>query len=727
MKTKISILLVLIMLISLFCSACKPCDGHVWNNGELTKAPTVSRDGKITYTCVKCEKKQREKVPAGTKLVTRGELEQAVVETAWAYYMKGAKVQYDSISLTKVSTNHGGNTRHIYDASPEDGTSDSTIYSVCTDFTCSSYYDAIGRRVFEGIYSPSYLLTFWHWMCADNQPEKEYIPLSGVVDPITENDRDMALVRWVDYDRYSKNNAWELPYCEELQVFSSSAFTDWYGKKLEFKKDGDKYYYYQKGAKLSVEDSKMLVADYILETKKGKYVNLRPGDVFVEDGHALIYIGGDRVLDCAGGKYDTGNGTDKKEEKGAIYGRMKTVESVVKEDMSEDFVLIRPLDYYAKDYDGKPENDIIKYKGENIEIPEKTLSRQQYPAMEIDRTVNITPYGTASANEEITYSVKITNNTTEKNYKLWRGNGYNGQDYNGLTVTETVPTGTEFVSATGNPEQSDGKLTWNVNIPAGESVEVTYTVKVTAEIGSVITNDGGFVANIPSNSISNRVGGKKLNDTQLASLKEVAKNIASADYGEDTAFAENIYKAFGVELQLPTVAELVENLFTPTRYDSFKSLGVMYNDLTTPITMYTPQKTVSAEYEVYQKMLIDGYCGGYRLYNLDMSKVDRNNLTSFDFNKELNTLIKEFKFDYLEPGDIIIQGSASNRGDLDLSSEMNIVTVWVYAGDNTLICKNRSGNVTALTSVDARNQLESSFWSENDIFFALRPSQANLI
>ena len=728
MKNKIAIVLMFVMaLCALFtgCSCQTPCTEHIWGDGELKTAPTETTAGMFTYTCINCKEQKEEEVAAGTYVSTRQDLEKAVVETAWAYYMKGTKIQYDSIGLNKVSTNYGGLTRHTYEAAPEYGTSDTTIYSVCTDFTCNAYYDSIGRRVFEGVYSPGYVLTFWHWMCADNQPEESYKPLSGVIDPVTENDRDMALVRWVNYDRYSKNNAWELPYCEELQVFSSSAFTDWYDGKLEFKKDGNKYSYYQKGKKLSVEDSKELVVNYILEKKDGKYVHLRQGDVFVEDGHALIYIGGDYVLDCAGDKYIPGNGTDQVEEKGAIYGRMKTVESVVKEDMSEDFVLIRPLDYYAKDSDDNPANDLMRQGGEFIKIPEKTLSRKEYPAMDIDRTVNITPYGTAVTNENLTYSVKITNCTDETKYTTWRGNGYSGQEYKDLVVTEKISAGTEFVSATGDYTLTDGVITWKVDISAGDTKELTYTVKVTANKGEVIVNDGGFVANIPSNSISNRVGGAKLTDSQVSKLTDIVNNNKYTNYGADTDFANSVYSAIGKTLNLPSTTDLVENLFKPTTYNTLKPIGVMYNDITTPVTMYSPQKTVSAEYEVYQKMLIDGYYGGYRVYDFDNAKLTEVGAENFNLNKEMNTAIKEFKLEHLEAGDILIYGKAKFRGDTNLTSELSSVKVMVYMGNDTLLINSYDGNKVVLKGRDALAELTTSFWKENDIFFALRPSQAN--
>jgi hypothetical protein len=119
--------------------------------------------------------------------------------------------------------------------------------------------------------------------------------------------------------------------------------------------------------------------------------------------------------------------------------------------------------------------------------------------------------------QDLTYSIKISNMSTNTKYleamKVSEPD-YVGVGYEGLTVTETVPEGTVFVSATegGVYDEKTNTVTWTLNIGAGKAVTPAYTVKVTADMGDTIVNGGGFVANIPSNTISNRVGGEKLNE-----------------------------------------------------------------------------------------------------------------------------------------------------------------------------------------------------------------------
>ncbi|MBO5879595.1 MAG: DUF11 domain-containing protein [Clostridia bacterium] len=721
---------------SAVCEVCEQSYGephHDWNDGELSLAPTVDSTGFITYTCLDCNDKKNVIVEAGATVITRADIEEAIVDVAWAYYMKGDKLQYDSIALSAISNHYGGTCRHTREVSPEYGTSDTTIFSVCTGYPTKVYMEAIERYIWENKYSPNGVVTLWFWVASDNQSEESFRDYyENESDPITENDRDTAILRWADYEKYIVDEAEELPYAESLGTFDSTSFTDWYKKgTLEYynAEGEDAYSYYLNGRKIDVSEAKGLVLEYLTEKNKdGEYVNLRPGDILTEDTHTLLYIGNGYVLDCNGYKYDLVGGVDKVEANGSIYGRMKTIEAVLNSAVT-DFVVTRPLDYYTYDLDSNPANDIIKYEGEDIEITEATYSRMETPAMEIDRTVNITPYGTANQGEELVYKVKISNRTDEANYTKWRNatqKGYAGEDYNGVVITEIIPEGTTFVSASEGYTIENGVLTWTVDVFRGQSVEVFYTVKVNAEIGSVITSEGGSVNNIPSNSISNRVGGEALSEEAKNILLEIAASGASGwsdTYGTDLAFAEAIYAAMGMELDLPTLEAIIENMFTPTYIEKVLSMTVYYKDIDSPMVMYMPQENVGEEYELVQKMLVDGYLGGYRLYNVDLEKFKEQGIEGFDFPAELDKNILEFDFGYLEVGDILVYATAKNRGDTDMTSEVGSSRILIYVGNETFIEMSSSAEGAVYSGEDANEILATSFKNTNDLFFLLRPSQ----
>ena len=74
---------------------------------------------------------------------------QAVLETAWAYYRRGAAIQYDSMDLVKVGSRHGqpGVRRTKDYVSPEEYTMDMPGYMVCSTFPFNVYYEAIGLKL----------------------------------------------------------------------------------------------------------------------------------------------------------------------------------------------------------------------------------------------------------------------------------------------------------------------------------------------------------------------------------------------------------------------------------------------------------------------------------------------------------------------------------------------------------------------------------------------------
>lgn len=70
--------------------------------------------------------------------------QKAVLETAYAYYLKGDCVQYGSMPLVMQSGMEFS--RRTKEGRPEDATPDSTYFTVCSSFTYETYFNAIGYR-----------------------------------------------------------------------------------------------------------------------------------------------------------------------------------------------------------------------------------------------------------------------------------------------------------------------------------------------------------------------------------------------------------------------------------------------------------------------------------------------------------------------------------------------------------------------------------------------------
>lgn len=629
---------------------------HGWNTGELTKAASDTEVGTILYTCLDedCDATKEKTVAAGVELLTRADLEEALEEVSWDYLLKKDKIQYDSMELGAVGKYYGGKFLVTEDGALENGTSHTEINSVCSDYVWKVYEEALDHHIFFAESSLEVVTTDM-WLHAEDQMKL-----------CDEEDIDSCLVRWQS-----------LAFTEEERMYGVPDSPHFVQTKEE-------------------------VFEYFLNWQ----TMLRPGDVLVDKGHALIYAGNGKVLHCNGTKYQPTTGVLNHEDSGAVYG----VSPLNCEDTSwlktrantGRLIVFRPNEFLVtKDTDGDLSNDMVRDPG--FTMPKDTLSRLAYPGMEIDRTVDITPFGTAAAGQELTYSVKISNMSNNTKYmaaKQVAEAAYAGVPYEDLVVTETVPTGTEFVSATegGVYDETNNTITWTLDINAGKSVTASYTVKVIDQIGDTIVNGGGFVADIPSNTIANRVGGEKLNEFAAMTLKDLTKSTADWDFGKDLTFAEKIYEAAETKLDLPTVSEVVDDLFLWT-----KDIGTIRNPSTRypkldPIDVFMLRETSSD----VSKMLIDTYYGGYRFFTGDDA---------------IGSTISEFRFDYLESGDIIVNCDTEN-------GEVIGSQVMVYAGDETLLICNADGSYQILKGAVAKQMLWNSFLQTNELFFALRPSQA---
>lgn len=632
---------------------------------------------------------------------TREELEAALVETAWGYFLKGSKAQYDGGNLTGVSAMNGGVRRPPLVSVLEDATGDNTIYTVCSDYCWSVYQQTLGLPLFGDRRNASTSAMWW---------------LSDAY--------GMTVARWVG-DDYNKDNT---------DTEGDKATAEMYG--VDFTKVK------------TTEEMKAFITNY--------EENLRPGDIMLFYGHAMLYIGNGYVLDSGGTTYKMDLGVESFETAGTVdYLHPSVVDIYVNgvgdtgvnyklESQPQRYmVIIRPLNALCSaDDDDDPANDPLNAEytlpefsalvdGMNLlyhkdaktsgyTITDTTLSRMDYPAMEIDRTVDITRYGTVVKDGQLTYSVKISNKSNNASYCTYqsaaRGENYAGEDYAGLVVTETIPAGTVLVadSITAGGQYSNGTITWTIDVAAGATVECAYTVNVTGNIGDVITNGGGMVADIPSNTITNTIGGAKLENTKVEALAdfydEGVNKFAENGVGAtrlDTKFASRVYQAvLGIDLTLPTSQELLTNLFERKTIYSANRYMTNY-DTKTLFQAYVLKdaEDVADDYQAWRDMVIADYIGGTQVW------------TDFE-NGEAR--INQFSTDYLEPGDVLIYGSLDGSNSADYDRNVTETKVLVYVGDDKFV------SMTTAGMPEVSEGAELNLWPafSYDFLFALRPSQA---
>lgn len=611
------------------------------------------------------------------EVVTRAELETAIVETAWAFYHKGAKVQYCGRGLNeKFLKSHGGSHRPPLYSKIEDATEDYDLFTVCSDYCYSVYdnalqYPLLGGRMNYGTHAA--------WLH------------SGY--PV-----DFAKIRWVS-SAYNNGGYGE----EDIENHLSMPL-------------------------VSLEEMLAFLADY--------EKNLRPGDVLTfymkAGGHNMMYLGNGYILDSCGKSYDMSAGMDKREVNGSVC-RLRTIQDVfLNEPCTWDlrkyernstpavFCVLRPLDllvtkddvlnpdYVLPAISGMPVNPNVRTS--DFTITGATKTKMKYPGIELDRTGSRTIYGTTFTGDILTYTTKIANKSDSLDYDTWRSaylkKTYNGEDYAEVLVRDAVPFGTELVSASAGASVDGCDITWNVHVPKGQTVSVWFSVRVTAQQGETIVSNDGWVDSAHCAGCSNRVGGIKLSAEKTEALAAFASagvekwnsnkeyKISAKASGLD--FAMRVYnEAMAMDLKLPDVQELFEDLFCQKHFVMKSGYGLNHkNSLDT--WAYT------LRYEA-ASMVIPNYYGGLYVYS--------NRL-------EGKEGIKSFRSSYLEPGDIIVHGKLSpysEAGERRTVVESNVI---VYLGGGKYAALNTQGEMFCLDN-------EAALWKAftYDFFVGLRPSQ----
>ncbi|MBO4412328.1 MAG: PT domain-containing protein, partial [Lachnospiraceae bacterium] len=287
---------------------------------------------------------------------------------------------------------------------------------------------------------------------------------------------------------------------------------------------------------------------------------LEPGDIIVgansDSGHAMLYIGdcfGDGIeyiLHCYGTSHDSETGVESVEGHGSIYlqpvdecvyaprkeGQNNAVPNYylgVSDHNSLGFAVLRPLLDPALSDEPTP----------------SAYSRLRYPGLDIKRDLDRYKYKSALTGEEVSVYLTITNH--------W------DTGYRELPILECVPEGTTLVegSVTDGALIQGNRIHWSVKIPAGQSITLTYKVRMDAHLGETVTFEYGFVDSIPTRETTLVIGGKGFNENQQAAIVQTARSlIGTYDPFADLQSVNDFYaKALGLNLGLPsTTQELLD-------------------------------------------------------------------------------------------------------------------------------------------------------------------------
>ncbi len=358
-----------------------------------------------------------------------------IKEIVYAYDRQGDTILYDQL-----------NSRRHVSASPEDATSQKTIYLDCSSFVNSCYVEAFGINIL----------------------------------PYDLSEKSCSTL---NYHYYARGDFGENP-----GVIGHWEAEDW----------------------ANAED-KQAIVDFMKE-------NLQIGDVLnyrhlkssgSYAGHVYIYVGNSTFYHCAGaGSYtvNTSNPSKSYENDETETNRIQYISfanifttttssryifKATTEDTVTCFSLHRPL------------------SRDNVTPTEKTLKRMAIAGLDSEKTSDVAPNTAVFAGDTITYTVAMKN--------------YGSNALEGVSLTDTLPEGTEFVSGSEGVTVTDGVLSWIGDIASGATVNVSYTVSVTKNpASSLIVSDKTDVGGVKLATITHTVSG--LTKAQISLVVDTAKN-----------------------------------------------------------------------------------------------------------------------------------------------------------------------------------------------------------
>ena len=267
---------------------------------------------------------------------------------------------------------------------------------------------------------------------------------------------------------------------------------------------------------------------------------LQPGDIIVyrtangSSGHAMLYVGSNKMIHSSGSTYDFSTGTDKTEKNGTYsYESIDILFNQSNRRWLFDksiYIIMRPLN---------------KFEGT---IPDHTLQRMGGMRGIVAEKLCSATYGqTVSPGGTLTYTFQIQNRTSRPVT---------------LAVMDLLPADVAYVS--GAEAVTDNTLSWHLTIADGATESISYTVKVneSTSTGTYIQSSstvGGIPVNAPRVQVA-----RTLTDEEQQAVLDAQKELAKGDL-KGIARANAIYeKACGkAAFSEQSIEALWDNLVSP--------------------------------------------------------------------------------------------------------------------------------------------------------------------
>ncbi len=376
--------------------------------------------------------------------------------------------------------------------------------------------------------------------------------------------------------------------------------------------------------------------EQMLEVERQFMAALQVGDLMVvrrsnNNGHVMLYIGNGKFIHSSGSSYtktDAGVGYEQYEptiryhkvsdyffNPTAVGGNPFRGEDEYASYYVEKLLIVRPLNAF------------------NDAIPTNTVNRvQNMQGIRAEKLSSHPSSVSVNPGDLVTFTFSLFNVNAEAKT---------------VEIYDKVPAGTSYVS--GGERVEGDELYWTVSVGAGETVTVSYTVRVgNVADGTLIDGNDATVG-----GVKHRCAAIRVKNTLTASEQAAIKAAVEELKNEGTtltklALVNEIYKrALGVENIFATtdvnsvMRDGSESIFaTSTKKYSNKALSCLRTDET-----------------YYSRMLVDHLYGGMR----------------FDSSAKLYDRTKLLKTHNLVVGDVLIARTAAAE------------RVYIYVGDGELL------------------------------------------
>ena len=429
--------------------------------------------------------------------------QKALQEVAYAYYRQSNQLQYDS-------------NRKSFNYAPEEATGQNSIYSVCSSFTYLVYDQAFVIK----------LPTVTNTLNAYAYQNKE------------QDDIILSL------------------YGDELKNQVSTA-----SQRAEF-------------ARKLLEEYNLSVGDVITwSTGYEGHAMMVYEITYNTDGNpidaTIIHSTSNFEKDTNKLKKGLSYSNTLNSETGIYEGTIKMMDltrTVYSARNMTYFAIIRPLltdenneytgEYYASSCKSNGGSGVAGYNCtsslENYTMTPATQSRLKYSGIGIEKTVDKFNKSNVYPGDTLTYTISITNNSDSA--------------YQNLPVTENIPEYTTLSNA-GGGTVNNNVITWNINVPAGTTQTISYSVTVDKDsnvIGKTITATGK-VDNIATSTVTNYVF-NHLTDEQKTQIIDAYNQLSSSYTGKE--LINEVYKkALKMDLNLEAL-ELTDLVQTTVNQSS---------------------------------------------------------------------------------------------------------------------------------------------------------------